>query len=134
MKRMKLFICLAAVLIALFFYGWTQFNRSQKDTAKLQSDFRLTADELVASFQKNEVLAGKTYNDKVLSVTGTISLVSKEEGRVNVSIGGVLCQFSKNHAADATGLIAGQQIRIRGICTGLLLDVVLVNCVLDNEK
>jgi len=44
---------------------------------------------------------------------------------------GVICEFQAKHKKEADELRPGQQIIVKGICTGMLLDVVLVRCVLE---
>jgi hypothetical protein len=48
-------------------------------------------------------------------------------------MGGVICEFEAGALKDIPS--QGDNIRVRGICTGMLMDVVLVRCILlNNEK
>ena len=45
------------------------------------------------------------------------------------SISSVICQFEKENVWEVKDLKEGDNITIKGICTGYLMDVVMVRCV-----
>jgi len=45
-------------------------------------------------------------------------------------LAGVGCQLEKNTKSNMNKLIVGESVTIKGICTGILIDVVLVDCVI----
>jgi len=141
MKRWKLFtIFFLGICGIAFLYGWTEFHRGQKDTSVMTPDFQMNAPQLVVAFQQNEADANKTFNDKVVAITGVVSDVATEDNVLNVlmdgsdPMSGVLCQFDVASMQQARHIAPGQKIEIKGICTGMLTDVVLVRCVLVSEK
>jgi hypothetical protein len=80
------------------------------------------------------------YLGKILDVTGVISEVEMtEEGGVNLSLegggllGGVRCRLEQTDNDQEAQLEAGNQVTIRGECTGKLMDVELSRCVLINN-
>jgi hypothetical protein len=103
-------------------------------------DKEVTAIELIKAFDNNEIQANETYLDKVIEVKGKVRQVIKQENAFIVLLGddsslmsGVSCTLDDKDDSVAYGLKAGDEVAIRGICTGFLLDVVLVNCKIVNQ-
>jgi hypothetical protein len=120
-------------------YGWKEFNRSHTDTSYLKPVFTKTAFELVKEFESGEDSANKIYNDKILSVHGRIIKIENNDSMHNVllmgtsAMSGVFCQFEKNDPGVFEKKKVGDEIRVKGVCTGVLLDVILNRCVLDEN-
>jgi hypothetical protein len=142
MKR-KLKIIIAALLMtgtAIALYATKEYSRKNADTEKLQAAFTLSANELYRMFEADEQAAGKKFNDKVVAVTGTISKIENTENVKQVmlvvddALGGIICRFDEAHAAEAAAMKPGDHVKIKGVCTGMLLDVILVRCVTDKSR
>jgi hypothetical protein len=137
-KGIVILLVLAAVLIGAAIYGWKEFHRKHEETAAMTAAFSVPAPALVKAFQDDENKANKQYNDKVINVSGTIVKVDHNDSTQTVqldgkSLGGVICQFEKAHGSDLKTLRPGQPVTIKGICTGMLMDVVLVRCAIDDS-
>ena len=58
-----------------------------------------------------------------------------EEGRTSITLEsgsemfGVICQLDNLTKHARTNFKEGEEIKLKGICTGVLMDVVLVRCV-----
>ena len=71
--------------------------------------------------------------NKVIEVTGMVQDILEDTSGVTVTlqtasgIFGVKCQMDKNE--NTSGVGKGKQVKLKGICTGYLMDVVLVRCV-----
>jgi hypothetical protein len=123
-----LFIALAGIWTALHL-----FNLQHKDLGKAKPDFVITAIDLQKAFEDNESAATAKYVNKVIEVHGTIESVKPGEGNIlNVTLktgsdlSSVICTFAKD--ADPSKLNSGNQITIRGECSGFLMDVLLNGC------
>ncbi len=122
------FIALSAILAALYMY-----NLKHTDMAKAKPDFVITASLLQREFENNETEASKRYVNKILEVTGKIGSV-KPAGNNIISISletgndlsSVICTFPA--IADPSTLRTGDNITLRGECSGFLMDVLLNNC------
>lgn len=134
MRRALLII---AVLLALGggWYGWSEYNRTADDTADLKASETIEPAALLQAFTTDENAANTRFNGKVLEVHGAVRAVSAPvNGLVDVvletgdPLAGVVCQFAQTDMPNT--LLAGTQVRIKGICTGLLMDVVLQRCIL----
>lgn len=130
-----MFIAVAAILAALYL-----FSMKHSDITKVKADFIITATQLQKEFEYDETKASVKYINKILEVTGIISSVTPEENnRVNISLmtentlSSVICTCPG--IADTSGLKQGDQITIRGECSGFLLDVLMNNCaVIKNQN
>jgi tRNA_anti-like len=117
-------------------YGWSEFNRKHISTTEIKPAFKKTAAELVQDFETDETYANKMYNDKVVAVKGNILKLENNDSVHNIMLKGttaissVLCQFENNNAEIFENKKEGDEIIIKGVCTGLLMDVILVRCAL----
>ena len=137
-KRTIILLALAVVLLAAFLYAWKEYHRTLPDTADMEAAFSLPAPALVKAFQDDENKANRQYNDKVINVSGTVVKIDHNDSTQTVqldgqSMGGVICQFEATHGHELKDLRAGQPVSIKGVCTGMLLDVVLVRCALEKK-
>ena len=129
------FIALSAILAALY-----MFNLKQTDMAKAKPDFIITATELQKEFEDNESTASARYINKILEVTGTIgSITPADSNNLNISlktgsdISSVICTFPA--IGDPSKFKAGDEVKLRGECSGFLMDVLLNNCaIIPNKK
>jgi hypothetical protein len=126
------FLALAGIGGALY-----MFNMQHKDLNKTKPDFVISAVDLQKAFENNETAATARYVKKVLEVSGVVESVKSVEGNVlNVTIksgsdlSSVICTFSA--ATDQSKLTSGSEVKVRGECSGYLMDVLLNNCVLVN--
>jgi len=123
-----LFIAVAGILAALIMY-----NKKHPDTAKAKPDFVVTATALQKEFEDNEKTASARYINKILEVNGTIASVTlADSAHLNISLktasdmSSVICTFPSNgHQAN---FVTGNEITLRGECSGFLMDVLLNNC------
>lgn len=96
-----------------------------------EPDFRKTASELYEEFENNEKAALKKYTDKIILVEGRVSKsVETGEGATLIlssgGMGGVNCSMGEWPRGNLA--IEGDLVRIKGRCTGFLMDVLLKDC------
>lgn len=122
------FIALGLILAALYMY-----NMKHKDLQKKKPDFVITAVSLQKTFEDEEAAATTKYVNKILDISGTIESVKTGEGNIlSVSLktgsesSSVICTFPS--ATDPALFKTGNQITIRGECSGFLMDILLNNC------
>ena len=102
-------------------------------------DISLTADKIMDDFFSDESKANKRYLDKIIEVSGIISelKVVKVKGIITLKttqdFGNVLCHLSEDTSQDIQTLSEGQRITLKGVCTGYLMDVILVKSEIINE-
>lgn len=117
----------------LISYGLYQYNRPHEGTATKESSFQLAASTIFNEFETDEVTAGNKYNDKIVAVSGEITDVGiEDDGTVKVTLeaggmmGGVICQMDSNFEGNFE---IGETKTFKGVCTGYLMDVILIRCV-----
>jgi len=122
------FIALSAILAALYMY-----NLKATDMSKAKPDFIITASALQQEFEVDEAAASTRYVNKILEVTGKItSIVPGANNSITITLvtendfSSVICTFPA--IADPSVLKTGQEITLRGGCSGFLMDVQLNNC------
>jgi hypothetical protein len=129
-----MFIAVAAILAALYL-----FSMKHSDIKKAKPDFEISATQLQKEFEYDETKASIKYINKVLEINGTIASVEQEDNNsVNISlstenhISSVICTCPA--ISDPSVFKPGDQITIRGICSGFLMDVLLNNCAVIKNK
>ena len=131
MNRRFLIFAILLLLIGLAFYGWNEYNRPPAGTAGASADVTISADSLLLAFTADESAANTRFNNKVVEVSGKVREVKPEGSKVNVSLetndalAGIVCEFP---ADQSPSVRSGDQVRIKGVCTGYLIDVILVRC------
>ena|SRR5436190_16754789 len=134
-KTIILVIVLAAVAVGGL-YGLKEYNREPEGAGSLVTKETIDAGELLKAFQEDEKAATGRFVgtvEQAIQVNGTIRAIAPAEGdKMNVvpetgdALAGVVCEFAKADVPQAWK--AGSTVRVKGICTGMLLDVILVRC------
>lgn len=138
---MKKFIILSTVLIwvALGLFGWYYINKPTANLSTATPDYSLTSPVFYAQFNEDEQAANQQYLGKVIEVSGTVQDITVEEnGDLNITLTGdemfgVSCKMSGDGDKLAHKINKGDGITVKGRCSGKLMDVVLVNCSLQNS-
>jgi len=151
MKRKKMiwYVLLAILLVlaVLVVYVYKEYNRTHEDTAAINPDYSIEAGILLKEFEMDEPASNKKYWDKVMLVDGMVKeLVKDDRGLYSVILGdtasmsSVRCSMDSAHSNEAATVKKGDQLAMKGICTGfkadelLGSDVILVRCVVDSKK
>ncbi len=104
--------------------------------AKEEPDYVIDARTLFAEYDADEDAANQKYLGKTIEVSGDINHIDKTNDPVTISLeaggvmGNLVCELSKTVEVDVTGIEEGEKITIKGSCSGKLLDVILVNCII----
>jgi len=137
MRRIIIFALLlvAAIIAAIIVWKWT-FTKSDVSMASKKADVEITADVLYNEYENNEEAANASYLGKVIAVSGLVSTISVEGQDILLylknedAMSGVMCAFNKA-SLDTSRIKVGQQVTIKGICDGYLMDVKLNKCSLE---
>jgi predicted negative regulator of RcsB-dependent stress response len=134
------FIIILVILAGAILFAYREYNRKHDDVADMTSAFTLNSDEIVAAFSADEKAANSKYLDKVLSIHGVVKNIEKDElGANTVSLGNsnsamsVRCSLDSTHNDDAKKITRGQQITVKGVCTGFNADELLGSDVILNR-
>jgi hypothetical protein len=134
MKKILMLGLLLALIAGAFVYY--QYQRAPQGMDSARTDFSVDATELFAAFESDEEAANQQYLDKVIELKGTVKEVNTDDsGRLSLTLEGgdelfgVICQFDPRSPQGPDDFQAGQAVTIKGVCTGMLMDVVLVRCI-----
>lgn len=120
-----------AVAVYLYFKPKSTLHHSRPD-------FTMTAAKLAEAFEQNEPESNEKYLDKIISVNGVIETL--DVGRSGTAslllqtgnpVMMINCELDKSESIKAKSLTAGQSVKIKGRCAGLLTDVVLTGCIIE---
>lgn len=132
-KYLKYILPLLLIGLSTAFY---LYNKPHQNMEKAQVAMQLHAAQLFDDFDSNETQANTKYLDKIMEVSGKVSAIGKEEdGTISVTLDagndmfGVICQLDNLTDHKRDNFTVGENIRFKGICTGMLMDVVLVRCI-----
>lgn len=126
---------LVVVVLGVFIY-FALYNKPHINVSKSSADISLTSKTIIQDFESNETIANSKYLEQIIEVTGAISDISltKDKGIIVLgepsSFGSVMCHLSAEENQKINTFKKGQQITIKGICTGYLMDVILVKCII----
>ena len=129
-KLLKILLVPAIIGLAVAYY---MYNKPAKTSANLKPDFELTAGSLFQEFSDNEADANTKYLDKVVQVSGKIREVQKDDSGIKLvletddAMFGVICEIDGDNSDKDYKV--GDEVKLKGFCTGLLMDVVITRCV-----
>lgn len=135
MKR-TILIIIGVVVLAGLATGTYLWNKPHKNMQRATADITLSAPELMAAFNADENAANAKYLDKVVAVTGKVIDAATSGEATVVSLeaaddfGAISCELDRFSKQNRTTFTLGEQITLKGICSGKTIDVVLVQCVL----
>ena len=98
-----------------------------------EAAFSISSIELFNEFAKNENQANRKYIGKTVEVEGTIEEIDKDKNGATVlflsssdAMNGILCTLEPGQKDNYP---VGKTIKVKGLCTGFLQDVVLNKCI-----
>lgn len=132
-KYLKYIVGLILIGIGL---GTYMYYKPHKNITAAKIDINLSAEAVFTAFESDEAAANEQYLDKIVAVSGTVKEVNKnDEGITTITLDagqdmfGVVCQLDQLTKHPRETFPVGEQVIFKGICTGMLMDVVLVRCV-----
>ena len=136
-KKVRIILIIGAtlVLVIFFFVKFYIFKKADTNVASKKADVEMEAGDLVKSFDADEKSANTKFLNKIIMVKGVVDNVTDTKSDITVYIkqkdktSGIMCSFDKTEFQKSP-VKAGDEVRIKGICSGYLMDVVLNKCAL----
>lgn len=135
----KYIVLVLLLLIVVSVIGtYKMYNKPHINVAKAETDLTLEYKALLNDFETNESEANIKYLDQIIEVTGPIAKIKTVKNSTIISLGegsmfgNVTCHLTPEESVKNLNLNKGQEITVKGICTGYLMDVILVKSVLIN--
>ena len=141
MKKI-VYISLTLLLVAAstaFFLYTRVYNKPHKDVVGSDAAYTVSAEEILDEFMSHEDNANHRFLDKIVRITGKIQSIETANGMAILTLGsgdgpgGVICNMDPSENKRVLELKVGQELEVKGICTGYLLDVVIVRAVIVNQ-
>ncbi|HNT22072.1 MAG TPA: hypothetical protein PKL70_16665 [Saprospiraceae bacterium] len=138
--KSKLTLLILILALSGVYIGYRMWNKPHLDIASAGPAASLTASELLAEYQSDESAANAKYLNKVISINGVIEAVSKEADQVSIRLATedvmatVICNLDPFSSHAETEFVTGRNINLKGVCSGILTDVVLDRCVVINPS
>jgi len=123
-KYKKILLGLFIVLLAGAGVVWYIFTEKFTDTANRKSDFTVNAMDFIKEFRQNASMANRKYTEKIVVVNGIVSTIEAADTTANIKFADtstgdyIIFAFQEQHLADAKKLKEGQQVSIKGSCSG----------------
>ena len=133
--RRRMIISIAIVLLLLVAWGFYLYNKPHTDVSNIPASVSISAQELYHQFEQDETSANKKYLDKVIEVKGVVNEVQQSDTTLNIllsggnGMGGINCSIAEKNPSG--NIHKNEMMTIKGRCTGFLLDVSLVDCVIE---
>lgn len=115
---------------AIGFYQWNKPHRSVDNEKAIRAD----AASLFNEFSTDEQAANQKYLNKVIEVSGTIAHIDQNQDKQRYlvlqtedALYGVMCTMRDNNWTAN----AGDQVSVKGFCSGFTGDVKLTDCALS---
>ncbi len=127
------FLLLAALgLVASIYY----YNKPHVDVKESEAAYVLTAQNLINEYRENETDTDKKYSETVIQVKGKVFEISTLKGNSVITLkdeeleSSIICHMLPEDNKRTLQIKKGDEINIKGISTGYLMDVIMVRCTL----
>jgi len=142
MRKRKVFVIflwifLAGIIIALSATYYI-FNMPRRNISREKPVYTLNAKQLISEFRKDEAVATARYLDQTIAVKGEIKGIRTLDNHSMVfslddEMEGVSCTVDSvdivKNSAILKQFIKGATGSFKGRCSGMLMDVQVINCV-----
>lgn len=135
MKTKILLYILLSVAVSTFVVTAWMYNKPHRGVGNEDADIKVSAAELVRAFSRDESAANSLYAGKVLEVEGVLGEIISDEPAMILMLGedsvvsGISCYLRQGATDRSAALTVGRRVTVKGICNGMLMDVVLDKCV-----
>ena len=135
--RIILWIFLIGLVVGLSAVYYV-FNKPRRNVSKETAAFTLDAKQLISDFKIDEAAATKKYLNQAIMVKGEIKSVRTLDNHSMVfsledEMEGVSCTVDSadvvSNSSKLSQLVKGSAGTFKGRCSGMLMDIQVINCV-----
>lgn len=136
MKKTHIILLVASIALVSAFFVYRWVNKPVADVSEAVCEIKISAVELFDSYMNNESKADSIYTGQLIEVFGKVRSISAEGSNkslmleTNDMLFGIDCAIDSTHHDKLKSLTEGQDVTIRGECSGILSDVVMVRCII----
>jgi len=109
------------------------YNKPHRNIAGATTDIKIQAGELYQKYSENEGEANELFLDKVIEVKGQVRAISQADHQTSIILDtddemfGIACTLNAT-PEELKDIQEGQNVAVKGLCVGMLSDVVLIKC------
>lgn len=133
--RKELLVVAGVLLLIGAYTAYHTWNKPHEDIAAADSFMTISATDLFKAFQDNESEANSRFLNKVLTINGVIRQVKTGKDLPTIDLNtadelaAVICNLDPFADHKTLDFAVGQEISIKGKCSGMLNDVIIDRCV-----
>jgi hypothetical protein len=127
----RILIAILAVVAILAAVYWYVATEKFSDTKGEKADYELAALDFIKEFQQDIKGANQKYSDKIVVLNGKVSAVEAADTTVNIKFidsttsSYAIFAFQQQHLTEAKTIKAGDNISIKGSCSGGIYSEIL---------
>ncbi|QHT66326.1 hypothetical protein GXP67_06470 [Rhodocytophaga rosea] len=128
-------LILIGILAAWLVYSKV-YNKPHRQITGEQAAYAVKSVALFGAYETDENRADSLYLNKVLQVEGKVEKIfQNEKGELTLVLTGnemfgISCTMADSEKEKLQHIKPGGEAKLKGLCNGMLMDVVLVKCVL----
>ena len=143
--KKRIFLAALLVVIAAAIYLYNEYHRTNVNIASEAAAFGLQAEQLLSEFASDDSAANRKYVGKIISITGVVKSISRDErGFYTLNLGdtsslsSIRCSIDTIHSGNVAAVQRGTTIKIKGNCTGYIedellgLDIIMNRCMIED--
>lgn len=140
--RRTVYGLLTVVAVGVIFtaIGLMVYNKPHRDVKTAPPAFTMTAAQLVDEFFQDEAKANAAYAGKVIQVNGRLKDIVRNDSTSILLLGdtsqfmSVSCYLQNDGSIESAGLARGKIVTVKGVCNGMLMDVILDKAILLTDE
>ena len=113
--------------------GYYMYQKPVDKMKSMSVDEKIEAQAMFEAFELDEAKANQRFLDKVVAVKGIVSKTTKDDDKATIfletedMLASIMCQMEDLNTSLPQ---EGEEVTVKGICTGYLTDVVLVRSII----
>jgi hypothetical protein len=110
--------------------GYYMYNKPVASLKNKKPEVEVSAAQMIADYESDEQAANGKYLGKVVQVYGNVAEITVEGGKTKVHLASgnpmsmIICEMEEG--SETGELKPGEEARMKGMCSGYLSDVILV--------
>jgi hypothetical protein len=132
----KILLAVLALILLAAGVGWYQWNKPHRSVDD-EKGLAVNAVTLFQEFSTNEAEANRKYLNKAVEVSGVIATIDQNQDKQRYlvlqsddALNGIMCTMRDSNWTAKTG----DQVTVKGFCSGFISDVKLTDCVLSTAS
>lgn len=140
MKRKKITYMLSSVILLTSIIFIIIYYKPHRSVRGEDPAYTMTVQQLVNAFSQSETRADSMYAGRILELEGRLKEMILNDSTLILLLGdstqmtGVSCYLNKDQKQKYTSIRRGETVKVKGICNGMLLDIVMDKCILLPES